>query len=61
MTMMNGFDVRELDILDEEYFGPPPRFLVDRCPVDRGATVNARPIHDADVHPLTRIRDLLGV
>ena len=29
MTMMNGLDTVDLDILDEEFFGPPPRFLVE--------------------------------
>ncbi len=29
MTMMNGLDSVDLDILDEEFFGPPPRFLVE--------------------------------
>jgi hypothetical protein len=27
MTMMNGLDVYEVELLDEEFFGPPPRFL----------------------------------
>ena len=29
MTMMNGLETVDLDILDEEFFGPPPRFLVE--------------------------------
>jgi hypothetical protein len=29
MTMMNGLEVGDIDIMDEEYFGPPPRFLVE--------------------------------
>jgi len=29
MTMMNGLDTRDLDMMDEEFFGPPPRFLVE--------------------------------
>jgi hypothetical protein len=29
MTMMNGLDSIDLDMLDEEFFGPPPRFLVE--------------------------------
>ncbi len=29
MTMMNGLDSNDLDIMDEEFFGPPPRFLVE--------------------------------
>lgn len=29
MTTLSGFDVRQIDIYDEEGFGPPPRFLVE--------------------------------
>jgi hypothetical protein len=29
MTMMNGLETGDLDIMDEEFFGPPPRFLVE--------------------------------
>ena len=29
MTMMNGLESGDLDIMDEEFFGPPPRFLVE--------------------------------
>jgi hypothetical protein len=29
MTMMNGLEMRDIDLLDEEFFGPPPRFLVE--------------------------------
>lgn len=32
MAMMNGLDACDLDMLDEEFFGPPPRFLLDRSP-----------------------------
>jgi hypothetical protein len=31
---MTGFDMYDVDLLDEEYFGPPPRFLVDNNPRD---------------------------
>ena len=27
MTMMTGLETGELDLLDEEFLGPPPRFL----------------------------------
>jgi hypothetical protein len=33
MTMMNGLDSVDLDIMDEEFFGPPPRFLVEGHPM----------------------------
>ena len=29
MTMMNGLESVDLDLMDEEFFGPPPRFLVE--------------------------------
>ncbi|MEJ2116791.1 MAG: hypothetical protein P8Y67_00075 [Alphaproteobacteria bacterium] len=30
MTMMNGLDVCDVELMDEEFFGPPPRFLRER-------------------------------
>ena len=30
MTMMNGLDVYDVELLDEEFFGPPPHFLHER-------------------------------
>jgi hypothetical protein len=30
MTMMNGIEIGNIDILDEDYYGPPPRFLRER-------------------------------
>jgi hypothetical protein len=27
MSMMNGVEIGNIDILDEDYYGPPPRFL----------------------------------
>jgi hypothetical protein len=32
MTMMNGVEIGNIDILDEDYYGPPPRFLRERKP-----------------------------
>lgn len=32
MTLMNGFDVCGVDPIDEEFFGPAPRFLRERKP-----------------------------
>ena len=62
MTMMNGFDARDVDILDEEYFGPPPRFLVESRPGDyrvEGITDFAG--DDFALPSLSRIKELLGV
>lgn len=59
MTMMNGFDARDIDILDEEYFGPPPRFLVeDRSPFEGTEPVT---LGDEEGLPsLRRLKTLLG-
>ena len=34
MTMMNGVEIGNIDILDEDYYGPPPRFLRERKSAD---------------------------
>jgi hypothetical protein len=31
---MTGLDMSDVDLLDEEYLGPPPRFLVENNPRD---------------------------
>ena len=62
MTMMNGFDAREVDILDEEYFGPPPRFLVEsRLDDYRTDTAKDFASEDCGLPSLSRIKELLGV
>lgn len=61
MTMMNGFDVRDVDIMDEEYFGPPPRFLVENRAADDFAPFDRAPRRTDEFPALTRIKDLLGV
>jgi hypothetical protein len=57
--MMNGFDARDIDILDEEYFGPPPRVLVeDRSPFER---IEQSRFGDGEALPsLQRLKQLLG-
>lgn len=62
MTMMNGFDARDIDILDEEYFGPPPRFLVEGRPEDFCVEgIRAFSSDDYGLPSLSRIKELLGV
>ncbi len=62
MTMMNGFDARDVDILDEEYFGPPPRFLVEGRHDDyRVEAANDFAGDDFALPSLSRIKELLGV
>lgn len=62
MTMMNSFDARDVDILDEEYFGPPPRFLLEgRAEDDRSAGGRDFAGEDCGLPSLSRIKELLGV
>ena len=62
MTMMNGFDARDVDILDEEFFGPPPRFLVEGRPGDyRVEGVEGFAGDEFALPSLSRIKELLGV
>jgi hypothetical protein len=62
MTMMNGFDGQEIDILDEEYFGPPPRFLVEsRLDDYRADAAKDFSGEDCGLPSLSRIKELLGV
>ncbi|MBX2805366.1 MAG: hypothetical protein KTR19_05305 [Hyphomicrobiales bacterium] len=35
MTTMSGFDYQNVDIYEEDSFGPPPRFLVEGIKVAR--------------------------
>jgi hypothetical protein len=37
--MMNGLNVYDVELLDEEYFGPPPRFLRERPEVSTTNTL----------------------
>lgn len=62
MTTTTGHDLYDIDLLDEEFFGPPPRFLVE----DRPADFTGEPRHgasesDARTDPLGKIRSLLGL
>ncbi len=62
MTMMNGFDARDMDILDEEYFGPPPRFLLENRSDDyRVQSAKDFAGDDFALPSLSRIKELLGV
>jgi hypothetical protein len=62
MTIMNGFDARDVDIMDEEYFGPPPRFLVESRPDDHGGdAAKDFASEDYGLPSFSRIKELLGV
>ncbi len=62
MTMMNGLDRRELDILDEDYFGPPPRFLREGRPIDFCIEGEEdRRAHGSTLAALQKIKAFLGM
>jgi hypothetical protein len=62
MTMMNGIEIGNIDILDEDYYGPPPRFLQEPkrsefCSDPENATVG----DDDATHPaLKKLMALLS-
>jgi hypothetical protein len=62
MTTTTGYDLYDIDVLDEEFYGPPPRFLVE----DRAADFPSEPphgLHDnkGKADALGRIKSLLGL
>lgn len=61
MTMMTGLEMRDIDALDEEFFGPPPRFLVEGYASRlEGEPGNAEP-EDLAVFPgLGKLRQFIG-
>ena len=62
MTMMNGFDARDVDILDEDYFGPPTRFLVEsRLDDYRADSPKDFASEECGLPSLSRIKHLLEV
>jgi hypothetical protein len=40
MTTMSGFDYRNIDIYEEDSFGPPPRFLVEGLNSEHDEEIN---------------------
>ncbi len=62
MTMMTGFDRHEIDLLDEEYLGPPPRFLLEERPADhRIPGIDFAEEEQAGVSAFDRLKSLLGI
>jgi hypothetical protein len=58
MTMMNGLETGELDIMDEEFFGPPPRFLVEG---NAETDASADSLESASLFPgIVKLRKLMG-
>ena len=60
MTMMNGLDSIDLEMMDEEFFGPPPRFLVEGHANSNEAD-GAEPVENHGVFAgLEKIKQLMG-
>jgi hypothetical protein len=59
MTMMTGFDIKDVDLLDEDYLGPPPRFLLE----DRAADFDELEFSSASEigSAFDRLKSLLGI
>jgi hypothetical protein len=61
MTMMNGLETVDLDILDEEFFGPPPRFLVEGHASSDDSEIPAERLEGFGLIPgLGKIKQLMG-
>ncbi|MGF1621973.1 MAG: hypothetical protein ACFCUR_15325 [Rhodomicrobiaceae bacterium] len=62
MTTTTGYDLYDIDLLDEEFFGPPPRFLVEDRPTDF-TTEPAQGIgeNDGKADAFGKIKSLLGL
>jgi hypothetical protein len=60
MTKIDGLEIGDIDIMDEEYFGPPPRFLVEgNGPYDTDMPSDQR--ENASFFPgISSIRKLMG-
>jgi hypothetical protein len=61
MTMMNGLEPVDLDIMDEEFFGPPPRFLVEGHNSSRETDIASERLESFGLIPgFGKIRKLVG-
>lgn len=60
MTMMNGLDSIDLDMMDEEFFGPPPRFLVEPKGARKSDMPEQRRQEQTVFASLEKIRWLMG-
>jgi hypothetical protein len=56
MTMMSGFDYRNIDIYEEDSFGPPPRFLVEGLNGERDEDIELFADRQPDRSPLTILK-----
>lgn len=62
MTMMSGLETSELDMLDEEFLGPPPRFLREMSSNYGDADIVGERMAQASFLPsLSKIRRFVSV
>ena len=63
MTTITGYKLFDMDLLDEEYLGPPPRFLVEDRPEDlAGETISTSEADEtATTKAIEKFRSLLGL
>lgn len=59
MRTMTGWEMHEPDLLDEEYLGPPPRFLVEDRSTHR-TIADVIEDEEAGSSPFDRLKSLLG-
>ena len=60
MTTMSGFDYRNIDIYEEDSFGPPPRFLVEGLNSERDE--EAEPLGDDQpaLSPIAKLKAIFS-
>lgn len=56
MTMMSGFDYRNIDIYEEDSFGPPPRFLVEGVNGERAEDIDLFNDDRQDRSPIAKLK-----
>ncbi len=62
MTMTMNFDPRALDLVEEETFGPPPRFLLeDRASVMGAGELESTDEQDDSLSALDKVKSFLGI
>jgi hypothetical protein len=54
--MMSGFDYRNIDIYEEDSFGPPPRFLVEGLTTERDEDIELFAEGGQDRSPLAILK-----
>ena len=61
MTRTYGLEIGDLDMIDEEFFGPPPRFLVEGKSHSRDADDATDRLERSSLFPgISQIKKLVG-